>query len=265
MRLLVLAIALQVYLSADSSLVWSAPSNSLVLKVPPVWPYTALGDYRVEVRLHNWTPPTGAAAYISWGSLFGSERYLELHMKPTGEICAYNWVDAMATWGNSSCANILGHPDVLIRVQRFGNRYPSRPGAVGSFLLEAQDVTGAPIASYCSSSPKANYSCPIDAARVRNWSVVKGYIGNPRVPTMFSLAWLKWFSQTVEPGSPFSGERIAADLADFRFDGNLTDRHSAMNSLTIDPPKTLPQYRATPSYAPVCVITPTATFRAGVQ
>jgi hypothetical protein len=248
---------------AYSSLAVTLGARS-VLKVPAVAPFTSLGDYRVEFRMHGWSPTSNSnTAFFSWGSVFSGARYLEILMKPSGEICAANWVDTMSR-GNQSCANLTGHNDVIVRVQRFGDSYPSRAGAVGSFALEAQDVNGSPIAPYCGSGhPEAAYACSIDATAVKNWSGINGYVGNPTYPTAFSLDWLKWSSTTTAPGSPFSQESTPADLADWRFENNLNNQGTGAYNVTIGSFSSGPFYGLSPGYAPTCVAGPQQTFRAG--
>ncbi len=238
------------------------PGVTGVLKVPAVAPFTSLADYRVEFRIHDWGPTSTNATFFSWGSVFSSARYLEIIMKPSGEICASNWVDLM-TYGAQSCANLTGHTDVIVRVQRFGNSNASRAGAVGSFLIEAQDVNGSPITSYCSTDPTRPHPCSIDAPVVKDWSRTAGYVGNPSYATTFSLAWLKWFSTTTTPGSPFSQESTPADLADWRFENNLNNQGTGGYNVTIGSFSSGPFYGLSPGYAPACVAGQRQIFRAG--
>ena len=241
-----------------SSLVIAGGSG--VMKVPSVAPFTSLGDYRVEFRIHNWTLPTSPASYpsfFSWGSVYTGVRYLEIFMKSTGEICANDWVDTPMA---QTCANLSGHSDVVVRVQRFGG-LPSREDFLGSFLLEAQDVNGTAIASYCL-SPANPYACAI-TPNAKDWSGMAGYIGNPSQATRFSLDWLKWFGTTVPPGSPFSQESTPADLSDWRFEGNLTNEGTGGYKATIGPFNSGPAYSATLVYGPACVAGLQQVFRAG--
>jgi hypothetical protein len=250
---------------AYSSLVL-VPRVSGVLNVPAVAPFTSLGDYRVEFRIHNWTIPGSNATLLSWGDpgfVYSNQRYLEIIMMPTGEICALDHVDIL-TRGIQSCANLTGHTDVIVRVQRFGNSYPSDDGAVGSFQLEAWDVNGTPITSYCGSASTFTYACPIGAALTRDWSVNHGYVGGPTGhATAFSLAWLKWSSATVPPGSPFPQESTVADLADWRFEGNPNNQGTGGYNVSIGSFAGSPTYGASPSYPPRCTAGVQQVFRAG--
>ena len=260
-RLILLSILLWHSAWAYSSLV-IGPGVSGVLKVPAVAPFTTLGDYRVEFRIHNWVlPSSGSVAYMSWGSVYSVTRYLEITLSSSGAICALDWVDALSRM-NSSCANLTGHSDVVVRVQRFGNSYPSDAGAVGSFQLDVQDVGGTPIQSYCYLAGD-NYPCPITSAVAKDWSGTAGFVGNPSKATSFSLTWLKWFSATVPPGSPFSVESTPADLADWRFEGNPNNQGTGGYSVSIGSFAGSATYRASPSYPPTCEAGVQQVFRAG--
>lgn len=246
---------------AYSSLV-IGPGVSGVLKVPAVAPFTSLGDYRVEFRIHDWAlPSSGSVAYLSWGSAYSGARYLEITFSSSGAICAVDWVDILSR-GNASCANLTGHRDVVVRVQRFGNSYPSDENAPGSFQLEVQDVGGTPIQSYCY-SPGQNFACPIQSAGVKDWSGIAGFVGNPSTATSFSLSWLKWFSATVPPGSPYSVESTPADLADWRFEGNPNNQGTGGYNVSIGSFSRSPAYGASPSYPPTCEAGSQQVFRAG--
>jgi hypothetical protein len=150
----------------------------------------------------------------------------------------------------------------VVRVQRFGSSYPSDAGAPGSFQLEVQDVGGTPIQSYCS-SPGQNYACPISSAGVKDWSGMAGFVGNPSKATSFSLTWLKWFSATVPPGSPFSMESTPADLADWRFEGNPNNQGTGGYNVSVGPFAGSPTYSASPRYPPTCEAGVQQVFRAG--
>src|ERR1039457_6124158 len=246
---------------AYSSLVL-VPGVGGVLKVPAVAPFTTLGDYRVEFRIHDWVlPSSGSVAYVSWGSVYSGVRYLEIILSSSGAICAVDWVDTLGS-GGAACADLTGHRDVLVRVQRFGNSYPSDANASGSFQLEVQDVGGTPIQAYCY-SPGENYACPITSAGRKDWSGIAGFVGNPSQATSFSLSWLKWFSATVAPSSPFSMESTPADLADWRFEGNANNGGTGGYTVSIGSFAGSPTSAASPSYPPTCAAGMQQVFRAG--
>ena len=233
-----------------------------VLKVPAVAPFTSLGDYRVEFRIHDWSMPANAnIPIISWGSSYTGRRFLELSLTKYGEICAGDYVDSTA---DLTCANISEYNDVIVRIQRFGN-LPSNQYGPGSFLLEARSIGGnTPIPSYCGSNvPTRPYACTIKTPNTADWSTMPGYIGNPNSSASFSLAWLKWFSTTVPPGSTFSQESTAADLADWRFENSPGNTGTGGYAATIGSFTRSPAYGATPSYSPGCVAGAQQVFRAG--
>ena len=238
-----------------------APGTSGILTVPGVAPFTSMGDYRVEFRIHDWTLPTsGSAAYLSWGSVYSGARYLEITFSSAGKLCAVDWVDTPL--GQQSCADVTGHTDVLVRVQRFkAGTADTTAWGVGSFRIEVQDIGGTPLTSYCSTSTIA-YPCPITAA-TGDWSRMAGFVGNSNVRIGYSLAWLKWFSTTVEPGGHYSQEATPADLADFRFEGNLYNQGTGSYNVSIGALSGSTTYAASPSLSPTCVAGPQQVFRAG--
>ena len=259
-RLTLLTVLLWHAARAYSSLTLG-PGVSGVLRVPAVAPFTTLGDYRLEFRIHDWVLPTsGSVPYISWGSVYSGTRYLEITFSSSGAICALDWVDNLSR-GNSACAVLTGHKDVVVRVQRFGNSYPAEENTIGSFSLDVQDVDGTPLQSYCY-LPGENYACPILSTSVKDWSGTAGFVGNPSQATSFSLTWLKWFSVTVPPGSPFSMESTPADLADWRFEGNANNQGTGAYSVSISSFAGHPNYFTSPSYSPTCVAGTQHVFRA---
>jgi hypothetical protein len=264
MKRVLLALALAGYGWAYSSL--AVAGNTGRLSVPHVAPFNALGDYRVEFRIHAWTAPTtGYTQIFSWGSSYINQVYLEIVLTHAGELCAVDRVDSFSR-NNFACTNLTGHTDVIVRVQRFGASYPSELGSVGSFLLEAWDVSGASIARYCQiGTPGNSYACPITTAVTRDWTQTAGYIGNPSTPTYLSLAWLKWLSTTVPPGGLAPIESTPADLADFRFENNLTNQGTGGYAVTIGSFNSGPSYSASGSYAPGCACGNQQTFRAGFR
>jgi hypothetical protein len=230
----------------------------ITLTVPAVAPFTAFGDYRVEFRLHSWTVPgSGSVVLVSFGS--GAGKRLEIALKSTAELCATNWVDGTGS-GITSCANLTSHSDVIVRVQRFANGTATSTGwQTSSFSLEAQDINGTAIAAYCGSAANL-YECPMTAAvSSSNWAQTTGYIGSST--SAFSLAWLKWSSVTVPPGSLFSQESTPADLADWRFENSLTN--IGTGAYTIALASSSPRYAPSPGGSPVCIAGVQQSFRAG--
>lgn len=231
--------------------------SSIPLTIPAVAPFTAFGDYRVEFRLHGWTvPASGSLVLVSFGS--GVGKRLEIALKSTAELCATDWVDSAGA-GVISCANLTGHSDVIVRVQRFANGTATSTGwSAGSFSLEAQDINATAIAAYCWAAANL-YECPMIPVASSNWSQSTGYIGSST--SAFSLAWLKWSSATVPPGSLFSLEATPADLADWRFENDLTNVGTGAYPITLGASNA--SYTATPGGPPVCIAGTQQSFRAG--
>src|SRR6185369_14319434 len=105
-------LALAAYGCAYSSLTIGPGLNTATMKVPAVTPFTSLGDYRVEFRIHDWSAASGQRVF-SWGSTYGSGLYLEIRLTAVGEICAVNYVDYLSR-GQFACADVTGRNDVFI-------------------------------------------------------------------------------------------------------------------------------------------------------
>jgi hypothetical protein len=202
---------------------------------------------------------------MSWGSPYTGD-YLVVSLSAT-EICSRDYADgsALVRRGNQACVNIVGHSDIVVRIQRIGSLPTDYTGSVGSFWLEAQDVDGTQLPHYCiSGQPNNTTGCPMSANNPSNWTAHAGWLGDPLYKTSsFSLAWLKWFSTTVTPGSPFSQETTPADLADFRFENSLANQGTGGYGVTIGSFNKGPSYNASPTHRPACILGSSRTFRAG--
>lgn len=242
-------------------------SGSITMSVPSVAPFTALGDNQFTFRAHNIGLP---------GSGFNRQYQLNsinLLVYTNGDICAvFEQGDTQSSRGSSSCVNISGltTPDVVFRATRFGAIYPTEQNGTspGSTWLEALDeATGNVLQPFCTTTAWAA-GCPIDVtAAPFNSSGASGFIGG--TSTAISLAWLKWSSVVVPPGSPISTvESTPADLADFHFEGNCTNVGTGGYAVTLTGTPCGTGFATTPTHSPICMLGGTVqpinpTFRVG--
>lgn len=232
-------------------------SSSVKITVPGSAPFTSFGDYRISFRLHSWTlPATGNLPVVTTPNAI-------FQLLPSGLLCGGNYTDGMGDYGNWQCVSVAGLNDIVVRLQRFGSSFPSSgTGAgTGSTVLEVQDLgSGQFLTGHCSYNSMSNnpFPCVIDNARttsVAGASVLGGAAG-------YSLAWLKWFSATVPPGSPIEQESTPADLADWRFEGNYSNQGTGGYAVTLSTQSGSPTFTNTPVHPPACNLQQ-QTFRAG--
>ena len=187
------------------------PANtSIRLTIPGTAPFNGLGDYRISFRLHDWTlPKSGSVLLFRLGN--GG-----VTLNSSGQLCGVNYGDTQS-WGNAVCVSVNGLTDVAGRVQRFGKTFPVHDPYPGSTWFEAQDLASGTVLPYTGCS-WANTGCPLDVAHTASIAGTANAIGSS---IGFSLAWLKWFSSTVAPGTPLENESSPADLADWHFERNF--------------------------------------------
>ena len=232
------------------------PANASVkLTIPNASPFTALGDYRIAFRLHNWTlPGSGQATLISFGKA-------TVVLNSNGQLCGFDLADTMASFGNATCVSITSSSDVVVRIQRFGSTYPVHDPSPGSLWIEAQDLGSGNILPY-SSGGWANTGAPIDAANTVSFAGT----ANPALGSTvgFSLAWLKWFSSTVAPGSPMENEGTPAELADWRFEGNYLNQGTGGYAVALSKASGSPGFSGSLVKPPACNLR-RQIFRAGIS
>ena len=232
------------------------PNTSLKMTIPSVAPFTSMGDYRISFRLHDWTlPVSGTVALINWVNA-------SITLDSSGNLCGVDSTDTMPS-GNSVCVSVKGLTDVVARMQRFGSSFPVRNSGTlqyaGSIWFEAVDLsTGNPLPYHCLGW---NGACPIKASITSNISGTTGFIGSS---VGFSLAWLKWFSSTVTPGSPLENEATPAELVDWRFEGGPTNLANGGYAVSVTAATGTPAYGASPVKPPACNLT-RQIFRAGTD
>jgi hypothetical protein len=201
----------------------------------------------LEARLANWSVPVTNATLFSLPGI-------SLQLRPSGEFCAIDTMDALPAYGNTICASVAGLSDVTIRVQRdITNR---------AFRLEVWSTSAqAALTTYCGSAQAGTtrnfFPCPISTVNLQPWAGT-GNLGDSG--SLVEMAWIKWFSGVVPVGGNPSPEYVPADLADWRFEGNGNDLGTGGYSIQIGGSFA---YSATPIYPPACNAGNSQTFRAG--
>ena len=229
------------------------------VQTPSSPPFTSLGDTRLELRLHNWSMPAANAV------IFQNAGFTVL-LRTSGELCVSDDMDSLRAWGGSMCADINGRPDVTIRAQRdTANkllRYEAR-GTAGDWRA----------VTYCGTLQNGNsyrntFPCPIDSLTLNSWAgtgTMGSALANVRV------SWVKWYSSLVPDGSGLLGETAPADLADWRFEGDMANQGTGGYAVSMGPlvaqgavgPAGGVIYMPSPSLAPACVAGRQHTFHAG--
>src|ERR1035438_2929507 len=181
------------------------PANASVkLAIPSGAPFTLMGNYRLSMRLHDWTVPISGSIPV-----FNSvNANIRVALFANNVLCGANYgADIENEYSNWECVNISGMNDVVLRLQRFGATYPSDGASAGSgsTVFEVQNLAnGQMLTSYCGydSVGGNQFPCPISAATPTSDAGSATFGGT----ASYSLAWLKWFGTTVPPGSPLENE-----------------------------------------------------------
>jgi hypothetical protein len=232
----------------------SASQQSLVqdgtvtgsISVPVVAPFTQMKSFRIEMRVHsiNINPAvTYDNIFALCTSVYGQCFGIELH---AGSLWAAS--SEASTLVGVTGAQIAAHPDLVVRYQRDVTN-----GVVLSDFFDYQ--TGALIASGSSIM-----STPLGQVNVSG--------SNGQFPrktgNSADIAWVKVYSTLVPLGTGYPLQSQTADLADFRFEGNLSDSGSGHYGVSLSyGPSGGPQYIPTPVYAPGCNAGTSQSFRAG--
>jgi len=236
-------------------------SASVRLTTPAVAPFTSLGDFRLAMRLHDWTVPASGNVPI-----FNSvNTNIRVALFPNSILCsAIYGNDQASQYSNWQCVDVTGLNDVVLRYQRFGNTYPSDGvgTAMGSLLMEVQNgITGQMLPqAHCQyNSVSGNqFACPIKTPANTPENGASTFGGGGQ----FSLAWLKWSSVTVPPCSPMEQETSPADLADFRFEGNYSNQGTGGYAVTMAANSGSPSFTGSAVHPPLCYLQ-SQVFRAG--
>jgi hypothetical protein len=229
------------------------------VQTPGVAPFTSLGDTRLEMRLHNWPPPTRNAD-IFWNAGF------RVQFRDSGELCVLDEIDDLPAYGGTMCADVSGQHDVTLRAERDISRRELRLLVVAS----ERDWTAQ---AYCGTEQNGttgnHFPCPISAVHLNSWV---GYGGLGDAVANVKISWIKWFSSLATEESAL-GEETPADLADWRFEGGVTNQGTGGYAVSIGPFETQPLppgggqsaaiFLPSPTAPPACVAGDSKTFRAG--
>jgi hypothetical protein len=188
---------------------------------------------RWEMRVHGFGQGNLPSKAILLGGGISVEARGQLPQIQAGNAGS---LDALANNGPvAKCC--VGHNDVLIRVQRDVSRK--------KLQLEVWDTHG----SYYETA-----EAEITEFGRKSWADTTIQI-NPGV----DVAFLRWFSTVVEPGTPIAQTGTKGDLGDWEFEGDARD--SSGHKLDLRGRSV--SYVPSPSYAPNCDAGAQRSFRAG--
>lgn len=252
-----------ILLLSVSSLMWgyrslNIPINAQVnLVVPNSSPFSSQNDYRVVIRFHNYTFPS-ALSFENLGTLNNGVIF-QLYTDNTSNnyLCASGQVpsDNQGYSGNQNCLVVTGLTDVTIRYQRFSGIPSVAQAPTGGYVGQTEvmgvdNVSHTILSTHCALSAGNSFGCPLTPVTPPINLSGTGAWGNATAG--FSIAWLKWFSTTVSPGTPLENENTQADLADFRFEGVYTNQ-ATTSGVTMSPFSGSPTFVNSPILSPACV------------
>lgn len=231
------------------------PSGTTVsFHIPATTPWSSLGGTRIAFRMHNFTLPVSGNVTIM---PIGSSPMLGIHLYSNGYACMIDTIpgDSLGDYSNADCLNVTGLTDVMLRFQRFPNlpneAQPPTHGYLGQLDAMGMDMaTGNILMGTCGNSSSNAFGCPLSPSGGGTPVAIDGN-NNWGTTVGFSLAWFKWFSTTVVPGSPLENESTQADLADFAFEGNYVN-NATTAGVTMSTVSGTPSFGASPTQAPIC-------------
>lgn len=240
MRTLLIALLLALPGWAAQSLT-IAPSRYAYATLPAESPYTGMGDWRMEFRMHNWTLPVSGSTYPAM-----NDGALDMRLSSSGYLTIYNWVDSIYD-GVSPSISLSGRTDILVRIQR-------RTSAM-KFTLEIWDADG------------TDYAVSDKTITSLGTFNLNGAFGFPAVgwvtSATTSLAYFRIYSTLVDLNSAPPSGVSGGDLAAWEFEGNGND--SSGNGLTVAYYNGDAVYDTTPGILPSANAGSDATRCAGVS
>lgn len=231
-------------LLASSQAVASAAQSAILtnnriatFNVPSSSPYNALGSTRLEVRIHDWTLPSTGFLVVFSNAGFA------VRLMANGELCASNTIDALNDYSGTMCGDVTGQNDVILRT--------NRNLAQNQFSLSISSAnTSWKAVTYCGTKTNGTninrFSCPITTVNLLTWAG-PGSIGGGQGEA--KIAWVKWHS-TLNTTESIPASYDAADLGDWRFEGNGSEVNNRMNASMSSI-----GYGATPVYQPLVKVT----------
>lgn len=240
-------------------------SNSQNVNITSNAMFNNINDFRFTIRVTDFTKPSAGNMQIA---PFG---VINIFLDSNGNLCAQNNGDSMPDRGNIMCINSTGLNDVTLRAQRLAVYGVGPPAAgftgsndIGGFALDAYDNTNKVVLqSYCSQTGANTFPCPIKTANANRSAAGSNAMSAPAVGS-FSIAYIKWSSTTVKPGSPITESELSAtgDLADFTFEGNNTN--NAGTAISISGALGGITYPGSRVQIPNCIVQ-SAVYRAGLS
>lgn len=198
-------------------------NTAVTYTVPTGPPFSALNDFRLELRIHNLTPNTAANEYANiwqggpFAILRGGAGYDTIRIQCSPSV-------VVAYVGSAT--------DILVRVQRSGSS--------GKFFVETFPTNGIGTIRK-PEGPGSTASGPLNFAGTRK-------LGGPGAAGL-ALAWVRWYSSTVPIDSSAPTNAGSGDLATWDFEAGPS---APSMSMTIS--GGTGTYIPTPVYPPVPAI-----------
>jgi hypothetical protein len=224
------------YLQAQSVQVESGNPG---VTLPSGEPWNGIGapgqSWRWEIRVHNrGTGPAWNFAFSAGPTQIAIDG-TQLRIVQVGGAVA-DTIGALSPGPIPCCA---GRDDVLIRLQR--------DAVHREYTLELCDTAG--------------NTCGTATAPITAFAAQKSWEGQRiSMEPGYRIAFARWSSGVVPPGTRIQLSGADADLGDWEFEGNLSD--SSGHGLGMSGGAV--SYVQTPTYPPLCSTGPRQTFRAGM-
>ncbi len=177
------------------------PSAAFTFHIPGKSPYTPANSFRLETRIHNWSPPSAAQT----GTVIDLASVVQVRLMGANfnaPLAVTDWFDAFAPGqSNTIYLDIRNRKDFLLRVER-----DVRRRTLTAELWNADGSVHQDQAIHFESIPDKP-------------APEEGSLGSGQ--TDCSLAYVRWYSALLPAGaSPFDSHK--GDLADWEFEGDLT-------------------------------------------
>ncbi|HUQ90186.1 MAG TPA: hypothetical protein VM120_00815 [Bryobacteraceae bacterium] len=235
---LVLAFAQSCALAESLSLVLDGSQTCGLLSTPAKAPFNSLSEFRYEFRIHDFRTNSALQRLFQ-----GVEQIIRI--EPNSSILRwYSFTDNMTVQ-----VNLSGRKDIIIRLQRSMSR--------NLFILEMWNGDGS---GYAVDRLPLAKNVPSREAGTLQLGADCQDLNTARDFLRAKVAYFRWSSSTLPPGSPPPAPSDSGDLLDFPFDGNLTNRGTQGISLRVSP---APEFVPTPSNPPVAIVKPPNALRVG--
>lgn len=223
------------------SVVFNGTSSAATVALPNSSPYNAVGDFRVELRIHNLAAQTG--------TIWRNDHYALTYTTGTTTVSFFDLSNL-----ESVQINISGKTDFIVRLRRVSS--------TGEISIEAWDADG---------TNRVAQTATSGGTGTKNWSTTGTYsfsIGATREPDTSTYSWeavsIAWFRVRDASGSYNATAPADADavgnLLSYEFEDNLNDTSGNTKHLTA---VGSPTYSTTPGGAgppdpPTITLTPTS-------